>query len=224
MPKTASQSAKSTSQAIAESRREEIVSAAVTLFAERGYFQTKIEDISNKIGVGKGLIYRYFKDKTDVLFFALRSVLEKYGQEEVPRLLETLGSLAAVIKILEINCRLAEQHPQETVLAYRSTKELTAEQRGAIQNIETDIIAEIQQVLERCIDDGLMEPVNARFLAYQYVMFGHTWALKHWALRRELTMENYLAEGVKTLVVPFLTASGRKAYARMNSDVKAASA
>ncbi|MCL4696590.1 MAG: TetR family transcriptional regulator, partial [Burkholderiaceae bacterium] len=41
---------------LAEQRSAQILAAAVTLFAERGYVDTKIEDISNAIGVGKGLI------------------------------------------------------------------------------------------------------------------------------------------------------------------------
>ena len=198
---------------IAEKRRQQIIATAVALFAERGYFQTKIEDISNAIGVGKGLIYRYFKDKNDVLFCALCAVLKVYQQENVVQLMMTLGPLAALRSILEVNCAMAHEHPQEVILAYRSTKDLMPEQRHQIMLIETEIAREIEQCLRACIAAGLMEPLDVKIMAYQYIMLGHTWALKSWALRGSYSMDNYLAEGERLLLLPYLTSAGRKKLA-----------
>src|ERR1035437_5450898 len=61
-----------------ENRRDQIVKAAVRLFSENGYFQTTIDDIAKEADVSKGLVYLYFKDKHDLLFYALRFVLEFY--------------------------------------------------------------------------------------------------------------------------------------------------
>ena len=58
-------------------REREILRAAVKLFSEQGFHQTKIDDIASEANVSKGLIYLYFKDKHDVLFHALRHVLEQ---------------------------------------------------------------------------------------------------------------------------------------------------
>jgi len=199
-------------KSLLEKRREQIEITSVALFSERGYFQTTIEDISNKIGVGKGLIYRYFKDKNDVLFCALRAVLEKYKKENVLDLLGTLGPLAALRRILSINCSLAQQHTQEVILAYRSTTDLMPEQRQQIKAVESEIVEEIRQCLEACIAEGLMRPLDVKIMAYQYVMFGHTWALKHWALSKDFTATEFVAVGEDLLIEPFLTAKGRKQF------------
>ena len=50
-----------------ESRREEILNAALELFAKNGYHNTSIEQIRKKAGVSKGLIYNYFKEKKDLM-------------------------------------------------------------------------------------------------------------------------------------------------------------
>ena len=207
------ETAEEPSISVAERRTKQIANAAVTLFSERGYVPTTIEDISNDIGVGKGLIYRYFKDKQDVLFRALCAVLQKYKKENIIALVQELGPLAALRRVLANDCAIAEEHAREIVLAYRSTKDLDSEQRLQIMAIETEIVGQIRQCLEACIREGLMHPIDVRMMGYQYLMFGHTWALKNWALRKDYTLSDYVAEGEKLLIVPFLTESGRRKMA-----------
>jgi AcrR family transcriptional regulator len=195
---------------VSERRTEQIANAAVTLFSERGYVPTTIEDISNEIGVGKGLIYRYFKDKQDVLFRALCAVLDKYKKENISALVQELGPLAALKRVLAIDCAIAEEHAREVILAYRSSKDLDSEQRLQIMAIETEIVGQIRQCLEACIREGLMHPIDVRIMSYQYLMFGHTWALKNWALSKDYKLSDFVAEGEKLLIAPFLTESGRR--------------
>src|SRR5258706_15879945 len=51
-------------------RPEEIISAALEVFADRGFAATKLEDIARRAGVTKGTIYLYFENK-EALFKAL---------------------------------------------------------------------------------------------------------------------------------------------------------
>ncbi len=51
-------------------RPEEIISAALDVFADRGFAATKLEDVARKAGVTKGTIYLYFENK-EALFKAL---------------------------------------------------------------------------------------------------------------------------------------------------------
>src|SRR5437899_4224976 len=53
-----------------DARPEEIISAALEVFADRGFAATKVEDVARKAGVTKGTIYLYFENK-DALFKAL---------------------------------------------------------------------------------------------------------------------------------------------------------
>ena len=49
-----------------EHRRKQILEIAKKVFAARGYYNTNIEMICKKAGVGRGTIYRYFKNKEDI--------------------------------------------------------------------------------------------------------------------------------------------------------------
>ena len=59
----------------ADRRRDELLAAALTLFAERGVRGTTIADIADATGSAHGLVYHYFASKDDLL----RGVLERYA-------------------------------------------------------------------------------------------------------------------------------------------------
>jgi AcrR family transcriptional regulator len=53
-----------------DARPEEILTAALEVFADRGFAATKLEDVARRAGVTKGTIYLYFANK-ETLFKAL---------------------------------------------------------------------------------------------------------------------------------------------------------
>ena len=50
-------------QAQHETRRQEILEAALSLFVERGYAETKVTDIATRCGMSVGLMFHYFNSK-----------------------------------------------------------------------------------------------------------------------------------------------------------------
>lgn len=52
----------------AEVRRAEIMDAAMQLFAQKGYLKTRTQDIIDRVGISRGLLYYHFKDKEDILY------------------------------------------------------------------------------------------------------------------------------------------------------------
>ena len=55
---------------VEEERRSEILQAALTCFARKGYDRTTMDDIAAELPFSKGLLYYYFKSKRE-LFLAL---------------------------------------------------------------------------------------------------------------------------------------------------------
>lgn len=46
--------------------RRAILQAAIRLFAEKGYDRTSVEDLARAAGIGKGTIYGYFQEKSEI--------------------------------------------------------------------------------------------------------------------------------------------------------------
>ena len=44
------------------------VEAACAVFAEKGYASTRVAEIAERAGVGKGTVYEYFSSKEELLF------------------------------------------------------------------------------------------------------------------------------------------------------------
>lgn len=55
-------------KAIEDIRREQILKVALQLFYKNGYSKTKVSEIAAVAGISKGLIYHYFKNKSEILF------------------------------------------------------------------------------------------------------------------------------------------------------------
>jgi len=195
-------------------RRQQIVRAAIKLFSEQGYYGTTIQHIAREAGISVGLIYQYFRDKDDVLFLTLKLVLESY-ENEIPAALEGVEHpLERLCVALGAYCRIVDRMRDATVLTYRSTKSLRADRRTFIKEGEERTNRLLEGCLRACISGGHMRPVNDFLLVYQYVHFSHAWALKQWAFRDRYSLDDYVEEGIKLLVEPFLTEKGRAAMAR----------
>lgn len=61
---------------VARLRRKQILAAAITVFAERGFHRTTIRDVAKAAGVADGTIYNYFTDKTALLLGILDALNE----------------------------------------------------------------------------------------------------------------------------------------------------
>src|SRR5947209_2208293 len=58
-------------------RQEEILKAAVSLFAEHGFSDTDTQVLADKLRVGKGTLYRYFPSKEALFLAAVDRVMRK---------------------------------------------------------------------------------------------------------------------------------------------------
>lgn len=73
----------------AEETRKAILQSALDLFYEKGYSKTTFELISSRIGLTKGAVYWYFKNKPDLLVAIINTYIERkmaYLNAKVPHL------------------------------------------------------------------------------------------------------------------------------------------
>ncbi len=73
-----------------DDRPQELIDAALRVFAERGYRGTRLEEVAEAAGVTKGTIYHYFDTKEELLLGAI----EHYRALAFGRIEEVLGDPA----------------------------------------------------------------------------------------------------------------------------------
>lgn len=79
--------------------RTEIVDAAFVEFSERGYHQTAIADIAQRLGIGHGTFYRHFANKRDILEHVIDDTVSKLqavlSAENAPSVVTSLAEYRA---------------------------------------------------------------------------------------------------------------------------------
>lgn len=70
-----------------DARPQEVLDAALALFSEFGYSQTRLDDVAAKAGISKGTVYLYFASKQDlfeaVIQDRIRPWLEAIASQEI---------------------------------------------------------------------------------------------------------------------------------------------
>src|SRR5258708_31232672 len=67
---------KSKKQFVSEFRRSEIITAARSVFAQKGYLNATVDEIALAAGLAKGTIYVYFSSKEEIYTAAIENDLE----------------------------------------------------------------------------------------------------------------------------------------------------
>ncbi len=78
-------------------KRIKILEGALLVFAEKGYHNTKMADVANKVGIGKATIYEYFRNKKE-LFFSLAELLEKRFLEHIENMVNSTDDAVTKLK------------------------------------------------------------------------------------------------------------------------------
>ncbi len=118
-------------------RKEEIVEAALDIFAEKGYFNSRVAEIVEKVGIAKGTFYLYFNSKKD-LFLEMINRYELLVEENID--LEVLedNQITLVEKLTQIT--------RNYFNFYQKNKKLTnVIQREAV-SIDDDFFKELQKM------------------------------------------------------------------------------
>ncbi|MGM0424160.1 MAG: TetR/AcrR family transcriptional regulator [Thermodesulfobacteriota bacterium] len=125
---------------------QQILEAAIKIFARQGYFNSTISQIAREAGVADGTIYLYFKNKDDILdnFFSYKTgqVFSRFKQE-VDRADNALDKLQNLIHRqlaeFEMNRDMAIVYQMET----RLKRHLSDRKIKEMSKMYFDLVAEI---------------------------------------------------------------------------------
>ncbi len=106
-----------------EARREEVLDAATELFAEHGYSDAVTQALAERLGVGKGTLYRCFPSKQDLFLAAVDRVMRRLREHIDQKLVgveEPLDQIAVGVRrfleFFEAHPKYAELLVQERAL------------------------------------------------------------------------------------------------------------
>ncbi|MEY2894014.1 MAG: hypothetical protein RJA98_3922 [Pseudomonadota bacterium] len=167
-----------------ERTRRAILDAARNAFADKGLGGTRLDDVAERAGVDKKLVYYYFKNKDGLFLAALEDVYVGIRSAEAELRLSALPPLAAITALVDFTWYYYLEHPEFIALInsenLHRAQHLAQSQR--IREIHSPLIATLGEVLERGRTEGLfrggVDPLQLYMsiagLTYFYLSNQHT--------------------------------------------------
>lgn len=136
--------------------QQEIFDRATSLFAQRGYAGTSLQDIADAVGLTRPALYHYFRNKDELLAKLVAEVTVEAAAE-----IGTLAQrkdLAADEKVREIvrhTVRSNGLHAERFQLLIRSEADLPQGVREAYESNRKSVLRSLSQVIEQGITAGV---------------------------------------------------------------------
>src|SRR5580658_9365421 len=197
--------------------RERLFSSALRLFAERGFMETTVEDITEAADVGKGTFFNYFRTK--------EHVLATFGAERLAAIEQALdraknGPVMPVLQELAVD--LISHKTENAALlraiyaAHASCTLVRAELHKRLQ-IGRRLLAEIFAIAQQRgeVRRDILPAEMARLV--QIVLLGVTLA---WALHPDSSLRG-TAQQAWDLFLPRLLAEGKRKGAKHRLGLRA---
>lgn len=86
-----------------------ISQAALKVFRQFGYHGTRMADIAQAAGIGKGTLYEYFKDKADILRFSFDQYFSIFTQGLFEALKDRRGPSEKLLSLIDFALRHAAE-------------------------------------------------------------------------------------------------------------------
>jgi AcrR family transcriptional regulator len=158
-------------EAMRTATRNKIHSAAIKLFAKKGFAATSVQDIANSAGISIGLLYRHYKTKDD-LFNELVSYAAS-GLEKIVRKFKTDSSPIELIRqfTLEILNDLKKDDEFAKFLMIMNQSSTMEEPSPQVKNLNKQSETMLQQtvsLIEKGQKLGQFKEGNATEMAFYY--------------------------------------------------------
>ncbi|HEV8533752.1 MAG TPA: TetR/AcrR family transcriptional regulator [Methylomirabilota bacterium] len=91
---------------------QQIIEAAVRVFARRGYYNSRVSDIAREAGIAAGTIYLYFKTKDDILVTLFRDKMAEFVGSLRKAIADESDAIAKVRRLVALHFRMLEDNPE----------------------------------------------------------------------------------------------------------------
>lgn len=90
---------------------QQIIEAAVRVFARKGYFNSRVSDIAREAGIAAGTIYLYFATKDDILITVFREKMASFVETVRQAIAVEDDAVAKLRRLIRLHFEFLEDHP-----------------------------------------------------------------------------------------------------------------
>lgn len=182
-----------------DSREDEILAAAATIFRVKGYTATTVLDIANAVGMLKGSLYYYIESKEDLLFRVILRAHET-SLASTKEMVEGTSDLEGVRIFIRESIRFVTSHPEQAAAFHTEYRYLTGAHLAAIVALRDENEGILRSLIRQGQHEGtIRRDVDAQLMVLQII--GAIRTIHSWYQRDNEWGDDAIAEGFARLSV-----------------------
>jgi len=184
-------------------RTDQILNAAMKVFAKCGFEGTDVEDIAALAGVGKGTVYRYFKSKEDLFFSVLEWGMNTFHKRVTGAISKVKGSMEKLKVALYTYLSFFEENRDFYRVLVLEKVEPKPSEHEKMKKGHLSGIRFLENILKEGVKEGVFKKIKTDSVAY--ALWGTSNALllkwllseKKYPLKEEISvMEEIYCSGI----------------------------
>ena len=133
---------------------QQIIEAAVRVFARKGYYNSRVSDIAREAGIAAGTIYLYFKTKDEILVTLFRDKMAEFVDTVRKAIAVEPDAASKVRRLVSLHFRILEENPDLAEVVQVELRQGQKFFRGASSQEIGAYFALIGSVLEEGVAEG----------------------------------------------------------------------
>ena len=133
---------------------QQIIEAAVRVFARKGYYNSRVSDIAREAGIAAGTIYLYFKTKDDILVTLFRDKMADFVGVLRKAIAGEADAASKIRRLVSLHFRILEENPELAEVVQVELRQGQKFFRGAPSQEIGAYFALIGSVLEEGVAEG----------------------------------------------------------------------
>lgn len=166
-------------------KRKEILTAAIDVFARKGYSKANIKEIADKAGVATGTVYLYFQNKDDLLLQSMKSMMDVNLDKIKQKVADVEPAIDRLFMFFYHHIEIFTHKPSMArflVVEVRQCEEFY--KRYPTYNPYHDYADYIIDLVKQAIEQGTTMPFNPITVAY-LILGAMDSVLTHWLVNPE---------------------------------------
>jgi TetR/AcrR family fatty acid metabolism transcriptional regulator len=137
---------------------QQIIEAAIRVFARNGYYNSRVSDIAREAGIASGTIYLYFKTKDEILVTLFRERMAAFVAQLRREIADEADPVARIRRLVGVHFAVLEQNPALAEVVQVELRQGHKFFRGASAHEVSAYFELIGSILEAGVAAGRFRP------------------------------------------------------------------
>jgi TetR/AcrR family fatty acid metabolism transcriptional regulator len=178
-----------------QERVELIIQAAEGVLLEKGYYDTSMDDIANRVGIAKATIYTHFPGKEELVLAIFTRDMQKFlrdiGAIDGPTARATLES---IMEFVYTGIFSKQAHLMASMYNGVDLKRLMMKQGGCIHELWSCMVVRVTALLEAGKQAGEFNPtIPTSAMVYSFLCTISPQAYEHYFLSSDLSQADLVS-------------------------------